>query len=64
MTPQDVPRVGMKLKDLHGQLIATVSDVFPAGEYPGMILEWTNENGHRGQAFTTRNWQKRWERAI
>ena len=55
------PQPGMNLKYRHGKMTATVSEVFPAGQYPGMILEWRDEYGIRkGQAFTTRDWQQMW----
>jgi len=61
------PAVGMKLRENHGRRRFRVAEVFPAGEYPGMILTWrgfnpsTGKNGARGQAFTTRDWRKRWQ---
>lgn len=59
--------------NLHGKrttpMIFTVADVFKTnGTHPGMILEWrtdynpnTGKPGKHGQAFTTKDWQDRWE---
>ena len=61
------PPVGAMLRDRTTGFTARVADVFPAGQYAGMILEWTgyrldlDADGPRGQAFTTRDWQQRWE---
>lgn len=63
------PKAGDRLRDKqnNGKMLFTVAEVFPAGAYPGMILEWQGYNpsiakdGKRGQAFTTRAWQERWE---
>lgn len=64
-----LPKIGDRLRDKAngGKALFTVAEVFPASAYPGMILEWhgynpsTGKDGRRGQAFTTRDWQERWE---
>ena len=68
MTQETLPRVGDLLQDgSHGDIFR-VADVFPAGQHAGMILEWRGYNpskdavGLRAQAFTTRDWMKRWRK--
>ena len=62
--------VGDRIRDKlnNGKQIYTVTDIFPAGAYPSMIIEWwtsynpwTGKPGKRGQAFTMRDWEQRWE---
>ncbi len=66
MKPSSAPDVGAVLRDKanDGKMLFTVSNVFDAGAYPGMILEWPDsdsQTGKRWQAFTCQNWEKRWE---
>ena len=69
MIPENeaLPPVGVMLRDRSTGFTARVADVFPSGQYAGMILEWTGYRmdldglGPRGQAFTTKDWRKRWE---
>lgn len=63
----DLPSIGERLKE--GNTVFLVTDVFPSTgrEHPGMILEWTGYNPStdriekRAQAFTTKDWRKRWK---
>lgn len=61
-----LPSVGDLLQDGDDKALFTVSEIFPAGQYAGMILEWEGYNpsknsvGLCAQAFTTKDWQKRW----
>jgi hypothetical protein len=60
----ELPQVGMILRDQanHGARLFKVTDVFPSGQCPGMLIEWTDDDRQkRGQAFSTLDWYKRWE---
>lgn len=59
-----LPQIGQFLRDKanNGWRLYHVSDVFAgSGQYPGMLLDWEDDGKLRGQVFTTRDWQQRWE---
>ena len=38
-----------------------VDDVFEGAGYPGMLVSWPKSGRRKGQAFTTKDFDKRWE---
>ena len=63
MTDLDTPPLGSTVQDIGRSFTAKVSSVFMGSGVPGMILEWTDRDTSkkRGQAFTCRDWRKRWK---
>ncbi len=57
------PPLGAKLRDKqnNGTQVFFVSDVFRGSSYMAMLLRWHDGNRERGQVFTCKNWQDRWE---
>ena len=59
-----VPKVGQYLRDKanNGAKLFHVADVFHLTGPPAMILEWLDNRGNvKGQVFTARDWESRWE---
>lgn len=62
-----LPQPGQYLRDKlnNGKRRFKVAGVYPGSDsHPAMILEWPDPDsvtGRRGQVFTTRDWQDRWE---
>lgn len=56
---QPVP--GDRIRRKGGTHVMTVSEVFPAGMYPGMLCDWHDGERLRSQACTTRDFDHNWE---
>ena len=57
------PRIlGKTIRDKVSGFTCLVDDVFDASGYPGMLISWPFSASRRSsQAFTTKDFDKRWE---
>ena len=54
--------LGRRIRDRRTGASGVVTEIFRTAGYPAMLLAWIDRYGKpRGQAFTTKDFEKRWE---